>query len=117
MGGEVVNDAARFGERGIRCRIGGRRSRGGADVADGLADHGAHGGLIERLKAAVGERGEYMGDYDLSFERLAAAVDAAAEARQGARWEGPDLRMRCTTTDAVYEWPEGAPYDGGAPVT
>ncbi|SOD66930.1 hypothetical protein SAMN06297387_1282 [Streptomyces zhaozhouensis] len=55
----------------------------------------------------------HMEDYDLSFERLADAVDAGAEARQGARWKGPDLRMRCTTTEAVYAWPEGAPYDGG----
>jgi hypothetical protein len=58
-----------------------------------------------------------MQDYDLSFERLADAVDAAAAARQGARWQGPDLRMRCTTGDAVYEWPEGAPYEGGTTVT
>ncbi|WP_328513128.1 hypothetical protein OHB25_03935 [Streptomyces mirabilis] len=58
-----------------------------------------------------------MKDYDLSFERLADAVDAAAEARQGARWEGPDLRMRCTATESVYEWPEGAPYDGGTAAT
>ncbi|MEV0957923.1 hypothetical protein AB0I97_18950 [Streptomyces sp. NPDC049951] len=60
---------------------------------------------------------EHMRDYDVSFERLADAVDAAAEARQGARWEGSDLRMRCTTTEPVYEWPEGAPYDGGTTVT
>ncbi|MFJ2419940.1 hypothetical protein [Streptomyces brevispora] len=60
---------------------------------------------------------EHMGDYDLSFERLADAADAAAQARQGARWEGPDLRMRCTTTEDVYEWPEGAPYEGGTTVT
>ncbi|MFB8442707.1 hypothetical protein ACFC7A_27015 [Streptomyces niveus] len=57
---------------------------------------------------------DHMYDYDLSFERLA---DAATAARRGARWEGPDLRMRCTTTEAVYDWPEGAPYDGGTPVT
>jgi hypothetical protein len=60
---------------------------------------------------------EHMSDYDLSFERLADAADAAAEARQGARWEGPDLRMRCTTTEAVYDWPEGAPYEGGKTAT
>ncbi|GAA3372628.1 hypothetical protein GCM10017744_104910 [Streptomyces antimycoticus] len=57
---------------------------------------------------------DHMRDYDLSFERLA---DAAAKARQGPRWEGPDLRMRCTTTEPVYDWPDGAPYDGGTPVT
>ncbi|GAA2359588.1 hypothetical protein [Streptomyces cuspidosporus] len=60
---------------------------------------------------------EHMRDYDLSFERLADAVDAAAKAWQGSRWEGPDLRLRCTTTEAVYDWPDGAPYDGGTPVT
>ncbi|MGW2612015.1 hypothetical protein FNV65_00595 [Streptomyces sp. S1A1-8] len=60
---------------------------------------------------------KHMKDYDLSFERLADAVDAAAEARQGARWEGPDLRMRCTATESVYEWPEGTPYDGGTAAT
>ncbi|KIE24779.1 hypothetical protein LK08_22720 [Streptomyces sp. MUSC 125] len=57
-----------------------------------------------------------MQDYDLSFERLADAVDAATAARRGARWEGPDLRMRCTTPEAAYIWPKGAPYDGGTPV-
>ncbi|WP_432127503.1 hypothetical protein [Streptomyces sp. bgisy082] len=60
---------------------------------------------------------EHMNDYDLSFERLADAVDAGTAARQGARWEGPDLRMRCTTTEDVYEWSEGAPYDGRTTVT
>jgi hypothetical protein len=52
---------------------------------------------------------DHMKDYDLSFERLADAVDAATKARQGASWEGPDLRMRCTTTEPVYDWPDGAP--------
>ncbi|MCL3998219.1 hypothetical protein [Streptomyces lavenduligriseus] len=60
---------------------------------------------------------DHMNDYDLSFERLADAVDAATALRRGSRWEGPDLRMRCTTTEAVYTWPKGAPYDGGTPVT
>ncbi|MFF5130974.1 hypothetical protein ACFY41_29130 [Streptomyces syringium] len=60
---------------------------------------------------------EHMSDYDLSFERLADAADAAAQARQGTHWEGPDLRMRCTTTEAVYDWPEGAPYEGGTTAT
>ncbi|MFD3662783.1 hypothetical protein ACFWVF_19650 [Streptomyces sp. NPDC058659] len=61
-GGEVVNEGAQRGERGIRWWIGGREKRGDADVADGLADHGAHGGLIDGLEAAVGERGESVGD-------------------------------------------------------
>ncbi|MFF5092028.1 hypothetical protein [Streptomyces niveus] len=55
----------------------------------------------------------HMEDYGLSFERLADAVDAATAARRGARWEGPDPRMRCTTTEAVCDWPEGAPYEEG----
>ncbi|MEU7649229.1 hypothetical protein [Streptomyces huasconensis] len=60
---------------------------------------------------------EHMRDYDLSFERLADAVDANSEIRYGKRWMGPDLRMRCTTTEPVYDWPEGAPYDGEATFT
>ncbi|MFD5819350.1 hypothetical protein [Streptomyces sp. NPDC127038] len=60
---------------------------------------------------------DHMRDYDVSFERLADAVDDAAKARQGADWKGPDLRMRCTTTEPVYTWPDSAPYDGGTPVT
>ncbi|CUW33360.1 hypothetical protein [Streptomyces reticuli] len=54
----------------------------------------------------------HMRDYDLSFERLADAVDAGSQIRYGKDWQGPDLRMRCTTTEPVYDWPEGAPYDG-----
>jgi hypothetical protein len=75
--------------------------------------------LMFRSLARKQEPGSWnhMRDYDLSFERLADAVDAAAEARQGAGWEGPDLRMRCTTTDPVYDWPDGAPYDGGTTIT
>lgn len=53
---------------------------------------------------------EHMRDYDLSFERLAAAADGAAQARHGARREGRDLRMRCTTTEPVYDLPDGTPY-------
>ncbi|MET8748306.1 hypothetical protein [Streptomyces sp. NPDC004728] len=60
---------------------------------------------------------DHMDDYDLSFERLADAVDAGAKVRRGTHWEGPDLRLRCTTTEDVYGWPEGAPYDGGTTVT
>ncbi|MFF7258237.1 hypothetical protein [Streptomyces microflavus] len=30
---------------------------------------------------------------------------------------GPDLWMRCTTTEQVYKWPGGAPDDGGATFT
>ncbi|MFI5945589.1 hypothetical protein ACIBCB_35830 [Streptomyces uncialis] len=60
---------------------------------------------------------EHMHDYDLSFERLADAADAAAEIVHGKKWTGPDLRMRCTTTEPVYDWPEGGPYDGEATFT
>ncbi|WP_257574031.1 hypothetical protein [Streptomyces sp. JJ66] len=60
---------------------------------------------------------EHMHDYDLSFERLADAADAAAEIVCGEKWQGPDLRMRCTTTEPVYDWPEGGPYDGEATFT
>ncbi|MEV7114372.1 hypothetical protein [Streptomyces anulatus] len=55
---------------------------------------------------------KHMREYDLSFERLADAADAAAEVVYGKKWTGPDLRMRCTTTEPAYDWPEGAPYDG-----
>ncbi|MFG2569157.1 hypothetical protein ACGFR6_27490 [Streptomyces sp. NPDC048567] len=54
---------------------------------------------------------KHMRDYDLSFERLADAADAAPEIVYGKNWKGPDLRMRCTTTELVYGWPSGAPYD------
>ncbi|MFI6530775.1 hypothetical protein, partial [Streptomyces uncialis] len=30
---------------------------------------------------------------------------------------GPDLRIRCTTTGPVYDWPKGAPYNGEATFT
>ncbi|MDX3673408.1 hypothetical protein [Streptomyces europaeiscabiei] len=60
---------------------------------------------------------DHMRDYDLSFERLADAVDAGSQIRYGKRWQGPDLRMRCTTTEPVYDWPEGAPYDAEATFT
>ncbi|MEU8509275.1 hypothetical protein AB0C40_32195 [Streptomyces brevispora] len=55
---------------------------------------------------------KHMDDYDLSFERLADAVDVSSEIRYGTRWTGPDVRMRCTTTEAVYKWPHGAQSDG-----
>ncbi|UDM05407.1 hypothetical protein LGI35_44910 (plasmid) [Streptomyces longhuiensis] len=67
-GGEVVDQGAQRGERGIGRRILGRRVLGcrrrgrGADVVDGLTDHRAHGGLIQGRPAAVGERGEAAGD-------------------------------------------------------
>lgn len=55
---------------------------------------------------------DHMRDYDLSFERLADAVDAADQALRGSGWKDPDLRLRCTTTEAVYDWPDGAPLRG-----
>lgn len=60
---------------------------------------------------------DHMRDYDLSFERLADAVDASSQIRYARHWTGPDLRMRCTTTEPVYDWPNGAPYDGEATFT
>lgn len=52
------------GERFRRRRGGLEAALGGADVADGLADHCAHCGHIEGLEAAVGERGESAGESD-----------------------------------------------------
>lgn len=60
---------------------------------------------------------DHVRDYDLSFERLADAVDAGSQIRYGKDWQGPDLRMRCTTTEPVYDWPDSAPYDGEATFT
>lgn len=77
--------------------------------------------LLLMFRSLTQERGPgawaHMVDYDRSFERLADAVDAAGQLRDGSRWKGPDLRMRCTTTEAVYRWPRGAPYDGGTAST
>lgn len=58
----------------------------------------------------------HMEDYDVSFERLADAVDATNQVFFGRRWSGPDYRMRCDLSDA-YQWPKGAPYDGGEVTT
>ncbi|MEU9019169.1 hypothetical protein [Actinomadura sp. NPDC048394] len=54
----------------------------------------------------------HMLDYDISFERLADAVDAANQTLSGPEWRGPDYRMRCSLA-AAYVWPEDAPYDAG----
>ncbi|MFH8342616.1 hypothetical protein [Streptomyces sp. AM6-12] len=51
---------------------------------------------------------EHMREHDLSFEHLADAVDASSQTRYGKHWQGPDPRMRRTTTMPVYGWPEGA---------
>ncbi|WP_199744586.1 hypothetical protein [Actinomadura harenae] len=58
----------------------------------------------------------HMYDYDLSFERLADAVDAGSRVFYGRREKGPDHRMRCDLSPA-YRWPEGAPYDGSKATT
>ncbi|MGC4952965.1 hypothetical protein ACLQ2P_07075 [Actinomadura citrea] len=58
----------------------------------------------------------HMNDYDLSFERLADAVDAGRRVFYGRDYKGPDYRMRCNLSPA-YEWPEHAPYDGGEVTT
>ncbi|MFI1769136.1 DUF4158 domain-containing protein [Streptomyces sp. NPDC020800] len=60
-------------------KIDGRQRRGGADVADGLADHCPHRGLIESLEAAVGKRGESVGDI-----KLRDVAAAAGDGDQGA---------------------------------
>ncbi|MCY1649569.1 MULTISPECIES: hypothetical protein [Streptomyces] len=60
---------------------------------------------------------KHLHDYDLSFGRLADAVGASSQLRYGQRWTGPDLRMRCTTTEPAYTWPGGAPYDGESTLT
>ncbi|MDQ0753939.1 hypothetical protein QF034_008170 [Streptomyces africanus] len=57
VGDEFLDEPAPFRNGGVRRRIGGRWRRCSTDVADSLADHRAHRGLIERLEAAVGERG------------------------------------------------------------
>lgn len=44
----------------------------------------------------------HMRDYDVSFERLADAVDSGADGP-------PDNRMRCDRS-AVYAWPDHPPY-------
>lgn len=51
----------------------------------------------------------HMADYDISFERLADAVDYANGARSAVSGWGrnPDYRMRCDRGE-VYEWPEDA---------
>lgn len=59
----------------------------------------------------------HMVDYDLSFERLADAVqhaDAIFYPANGVRYGGPDWRMRCKPEPA-YQWPDRAPYNGADP--
>lgn len=75
--------------------------------------------LLEFRRLAERQRPEswsHMHDYDVSFERLADVVDAADRVFYGTRWQGPDYRMRCSLSP-VYEWPEGAPYDGSKVTT
>jgi hypothetical protein len=61
----------------------------------------------------------HMADYDISFERLADAVDhARAHFPPGLRTvgaDGPDDRMRCKRT-RVYDWPDHRPPYNGQPV-
>ncbi|WP_331728320.1 hypothetical protein OG590_40520 (plasmid) [Streptomyces goshikiensis] len=61
------------------------------------------------LEANAGpdDRWRHMHDYDLSFERLADAVDSGN--KPGTE---PDMWMRCKRTPA-YEWPDLAPYRNG----
>lgn len=70
-------------------------------------------GLVER---DGGRSWSHMYDYDVSFERLADAVDASNHRFYRHDWSGPDYRMRCDRS-AAYRWPKGAPYDGGEVTT
>ncbi|MGY5136238.1 hypothetical protein ACWGJW_28270 [Streptomyces nigrescens] len=56
-GSEVVDGSAQRGERGIGHRTVRRRRPGGADVADGLADHRAHSGGSMSWRPRWGECG------------------------------------------------------------
>lgn len=58
--------------------------------------------------------GSHEGLRPAPFERLADAVDASSQILHAGSWLGPDLRMRCTTSEPVYNWPNGAPNDGEA---
>jgi hypothetical protein len=68
----------------------------------------------EELERDASRKWSHMGDFDISFERLADAVDHArahfpAELRTAG--DGPDNRMRCKHTPA-YNWPDRPPYNG-----
>jgi len=66
----------------------------------------------ERERDSSRNRWSHMHDFDISFERLADAVDYARSVTPyGHGSSSPDDRMRCKrTTD--YDWPDHAPYNG-----
>jgi hypothetical protein len=63
----------------------------------------------EELEGTPGRGWAHMRDYDVSFERLADAIDEA-NAQLG-RSQSPDDRMRCSRGPA-YTWPDHGPYNG-----
>lgn len=68
----------------------------------------------ENLERDASRKWSHMGDYDISFERLADAVDhARAHLPPELRIAGvgPDDRMRCKRIP-VYDWPDRPPYNG-----
>jgi hypothetical protein len=67
----------------------------------------------EELERDPSRAWSHMADYDISFERLADAVDhASLHLAPGVSESGPDARMRCKRTPA-YDWPDHEPpYDG-----
>lgn len=88
----------------------------GFDPKTGTVRVGVHdlARLLLQLREEMG-RGDrrrpwhHMADWDKSFERLADAVDYGGS--RSFNWSR-DLRMRCDLSE-TYQWPEGAPYDGG----
>jgi hypothetical protein len=73
----------------------------------------------EELERDGNREWSHMADYDISFERLADAVDhARAHFPPGlltADADGPDDRMRCKRTP-VYTWPDHRPPYNSRPV-
>jgi hypothetical protein len=68
----------------------------------------------EELERDPGRQWSHMADYDISFERLADAVDYARAhlppELRAAGTDGPDDRMRCKRTP-VYRWPVHRPVE------
>jgi hypothetical protein len=66
------------------------------------------------LERDPGRQWSHMADYDISFERLADAVDHARAHQPAGVYapgtDGPDDRMRCKRT-LVYRWPDRRPVE------
>ncbi|KAB2341628.1 hypothetical protein [Actinomadura rudentiformis] len=69
---------------------------------------------FRELTESGGHGWAHMQDWDISFERLADAVDAGNHVPDGRT--DPDYRMRCNLNHP-YRWPTDAPYNGGAVTT